>query len=100
MKIISYNLNGIRVAAKLGVIEWLIGEDADVVCLQEVRASEEICQNILEPLESYYKVYNCGTRKGYSGTVTLLKKKPDEISFGVDSLEDVEGRTIVTRIGD
>lgn len=100
MKIISYNLNGIRAAARLGVIEWLIGEDVDVVCLQEVRASEEICQNILEPLESYYKVYNCGTRKGYSGTVTLLKKKPDEISFGVDSLEDEEGRTIVTRIGD
>lgn len=100
MKIISYNLNGIRAAARLGVIEWLIGEDVDVVCLQEVRASEEICQNILLSLENYYKVYNCGTRKGYSGTVTLLKMKPDEISFGVDSLEDEEGRTIVTRIGD
>lgn len=102
MKIISYNLNGIRAATKLGVIEWLIEEDADVVCLQEVRASEEICQDIFKPLDGYYIIYNCGTRKGYSGTVTLLKKKPDEISFGVDSLEDkdVEGRTIVTRIGD
>lgn len=100
MRIISYNLNGIRAAAKLGVIEWLIREDADVICLQEVRASEEICQNILGSLENYYKVYNCGTRKGYSGTITLLKMKPDEISFGVDSLEDIEGRTIVTRIGD
>lgn len=100
MRIISYNLNGIRAAAKLGVIEWLIGEDADIICLQEVRASEEICQSILKRLDNYYKVYNCGTRKGYSGTITLLKMKPDEISFGVDSLEDIEGRTIVTRIGD
>lgn len=100
MKIISYNLNGIRAATRLGVIEWLKEEAADVVCLQEVRATEEICQSILEELDKYYKVYNCGIQKGYSGTITLLKSKLDDVSFGFDSLEDTEGRTIVTRIGD
>lgn len=100
MRIVSYNLNGIRAAARLGVIAWLKEVDADVICLQEVRASKDICEEILKPLDNYYKVYNCGDRKGYSGTVTLLKMKPSDISFGLDLEEDREGRIIVTSFDD
>lgn len=98
MKIISYNLNGIRAAAKLGVVEWLINEDADVVCLQEVRADEEICKKILEPFDNYYKVYNCGNRKGYSGTVMLLKERIGTVRIFDDFCCDDEGRIIIAAV--
>ena len=47
MKIISYNLNGLRAAARLNVQDWLKQEDADIICLQEVRAEQKVCEEIL-----------------------------------------------------
>lgn len=97
MKIISYNLNGIRAATKLNVLDWLKQEDADIVCLQEVRAEQSICEEILKDMNEYNIIYNCGEKKGYAGTITLSKIKPKEIqfSFSVEN-KDSEGRTILT----
>ena len=98
MKIISYNLNGLRAATKLNVLEWLEKEDADIICLQEVRAEQKVCENILKKLNRNYNIiYNCGEKKGYSGTITLTKIKPISVSVGLENNNiDVEGRTIIT----
>ncbi|MGD9900925.1 MAG: exodeoxyribonuclease III [Spirochaetales bacterium] len=94
MKIISYNINGIRASAKLGLLEWLKEEDADIICLQEVRADEEICKSVLSPLNSYNIYYNCGNRKGYSGTILMSKIAPNKVFYGLDDKIDDEGRLI------
>ena len=94
MKIISYNLNGLRAAAKLNVLDWLKQENADIICLQEVRAEQKICEEILKEMNEYSIIYNCGEKKGYSGTITLCKKKPKEIQLGFSTNnKDIEGRT-------
>ncbi|MCL2570083.1 MAG: exodeoxyribonuclease III [Firmicutes bacterium] len=92
MKIVSYNINGIRAANKLGFLNWVKEENADIYCLQEVRASQTICESILENCD-YHVIYNCGQRPGYSGTVTLTRYIPDNVEFGMGK-EDTEGRTI------
>ena len=50
LKVISYNLNGLRAATKLNVLDWLKQEDADIVCLQEARAEQKICEEILKEI--------------------------------------------------
>ena len=101
LKVISYNLNGLRAAAKLNVLDWIKHEEADVICLQEVRAEQKICEEILKDLNEYNIIYNCGERKGYSGTITLSKLKPRKVRLGLLDIEkDVEGRTIITTFDD
>lgn len=98
MKIISYNLNGLRAANKLNVLSWIEKEDADIICLQEVRAERDVCEKILEGFKNKYNItFNCSEKKGYSGTVTLSKIKPIEVMLGLKKdQKDVEGRTITT----
>lgn len=50
MKIISYNLNGLRTATKLNVLNWIKQEDADIICLQEVRAEQNVCEEIFKKM--------------------------------------------------
>lgn len=96
MKIISYNLNGIRASNKLNVFDWLKNENADVICLQEVRADEQICNDILqEKFNEYHIYYNCAEKKGYSGTITMSKMPAKQALFGFDGV-DSEGRLITT----
>ena len=64
MKIISYNLNGLRAAARLNVLDWLKQEDADIICLQEVRAEQKVCEEILKEFRKSYNItFNCGEKK-------------------------------------
>lgn len=101
LKIISYNLNGLRAANKLNVLEWIKKQDADIICLQEVRAEKTVCEDILKEISGYNIVYNCGKKKGYSGTITLSKIRPVEIKFGLkDKENDIEGRTIICFFSD
>lgn len=112
MKIVSYNINGIRASVKLGLIDWLSSYDADVYCFQEVRASEDIVREIIEPksqfsffdtpspLSNYVATYNCGEVAGYAGTLVLSKVKPDKVLYGMGDLwQDKEGRTTTIIIG-
>ena len=98
MKIISYNLNGLRAAARLNVLDWLKQEDADIICLQEVRAEQKVCEEILKEFRKSYNItFNCVEKKGYSGTVTLSKIKPIKVILGlINDKKDIEGRTIIT----
>ena len=75
MKIISYNVNGIRAAIKKGFIDWLIIAKPDVVCLQEIKANEEqININLFKSAGYKYNYWFSAEKKGYSGVAILCKK--------------------------
>ncbi len=95
MKIITYNVNGIRAAIKKGFIEWLTSTEADVVCLQEIKALEkDVDWTALKNL-GYEIFLHSAEKKGYSGTAIFTKIKPlhVEIGCGIEAY-DREGRVI------
>jgi len=95
MKIITYNVNGIRAAIKKGFVEWLAATDADVICLQEVKATENDLDWSVITKFGYQLYLHTAEKKGYSGTAILTKQKPNhvEVGCGID-LYDREGRVI------
>ena len=83
MKVISYNVNGIRAAKTKGLFDWLQVVDADVVCLQEIKALEEqIDTEGLKAIGYEYQHYFSAEKKGYSGVAILSKTKPDYVEVG------------------
>lgn len=101
MKIISYNVNGIRAALNKGFLNWLIATDADMVCLQEVKANpDQIEFEIFEALG--YEVYwMAAEKKGYSGVAILTKIKPEKVIMGCNiDKYDCEGRVITADFQD
>lgn len=100
MRIITLNLNGIRSAIKKGFFEWMVKQDADVVCVQELKAQEKELQALPHPKEfNFY--YHCAEKKGYSGVGIYTKKNPQQIKTGLGWLEaDSEGRYIEADFGD
>ncbi|MDW5290624.1 exodeoxyribonuclease III [Formosa sp. PL04] len=96
MKIISYNVNGIRAALKKGFIDWLKSADPDVICLQEIKANEDqLDLGIFAEAGYPYNYWYSAQKKGYSGVAILSKTKPNHIEFGtgIESM-DYEGRNI------
>lgn len=96
MKIVSYNVNGIRAALKKGFMEWLQQVDPDVVCLQEIKAQEDQLDISLFKEAGYsYTYWYSAQKKGYSGVAILSKEKPNhvELGTGIDYM-DFEGRNI------
>ena len=95
MKILSYNVNGIRAAINKGFAEWLKATQADVICIQEIKALEEqVDTKVLEDL-GYHHFWFSAQKKGYSGVAIFSKIKPNNVTFGC-SIEhmDFEGRII------
>lgn len=101
MRLISWNVNGIRAAIRNGFWDWLESESADVICLQEVKAREEQVSESLQDLDGYHITWNPAARAGYSGVATLSKIKPlsTELGFGIDEF-DTEGRIILHEFED
>ena len=99
MKIISVNLNGIRAAAKKGLYQWLEKEDADVVCLQELKAQpDQIGGEPFHP-PGYHTYFHAAKKKGYSGVGIYCKSEPSRVQLGLgEGWQDVdfEGRYIQT----
>ena len=95
MRIISYNVNGIRAAMKKGFIDWLKTDPADVVCLQEVKATQgDIDVGQLEAL-GFHHYWCCAQKKGYSGVAVFSKIKPDKVEVGNGhAANDDEGRIL------
>ena len=95
MKIISYNVNGIRSAINKGLLTWLKTSEPDILCLQEIKLSEtELVSYLFEELG-----YNCywypAQKRGYSGVAILTKLKPNNVKYGIgNSIFDDEGRII------
>jgi exodeoxyribonuclease-3 len=102
MKIISYNVNGIRAAVNKGLVSWLEAENADVVCFQEIKAVLNQIPVLDFEMAGYkYHYWYPAEKKGYSGVAILSKHEPDHIEFGtgVDYM-DHEGRNIRADFGD
>ena len=96
MKIISYNVNGIRAAMKKGFIDWLQQANPDVICLQETKAMEEQVDVSAIVAAGYpYHYWYSAQKKGYSGVAIFSKKKPNHIEYGtgIESM-DFEGRNL------
>lgn len=92
MKLISWNVNGIRACVTKGFMDYFKEQDADIFCLQETKLQEG--QINLE-LEGYYEYWNYAEKKGYSGTAIFTKKEPLSVSYGLGIEEhDKEGRVI------
>ncbi len=98
MKLVSWNVNGIRACVKKGFLDYFYAVDADVFCIQESKMQEG--QLTLE-LEGYYQYWNYALRKGYSGTAVFTKKKPLSVSYGLGyNEEEAEGRIITLEFDD
>lgn len=92
MKLVSWNVNGLRAIYKKGFEESFKELDADIFCIQETKMQEG---QIELDLQGYYQYYNYAERKGYSGTAIFTKKEPLKISYGIGIEEhDKEGRVI------
>ena len=102
MKIISYNVNGIRAAMKKDFIKWLIAANPDVLCLQEIKAQEDQVDTEAFTEAGYeYQYYYSAQKKGYSGTAIISKIKPDHVEYGTGiETMDFEGRNIRADFGD
>lgn len=95
MRIISYNVNGIRAAIGHGLIEWIKQADPDILCLQEVKATpDQINTTVLEDL-GYYLYWYPAQKKGYSGVAIFSKIRPIHVEYGCGIEKyDFEGRVI------
>lgn len=92
MKIVTWNVNGIRACVKKGFLDYFNEVDADMFCIQETKLQEG--QIDLE-LEGYHQYWNYAEKKGYSGTAIFTKKKPLSVKYGLGIEEhDQEGRVI------
>lgn len=96
MKIISYNVNGIRAAMRKGFIDWLKAADPDIICLQEIKANfDQVEIDEIEKAGYLYHYWFSAVKKGYSGVAILSKTKPNHIEYGTGiEYMDVEGRNL------
>lgn len=93
MRIITWNINGIRAAMRKGFDEKLEMLNPDIICLQETKAQDEQVAEALKDLKGYYVSYNSAMRKGYSGTCILSREAPISVKADIDMEEhDQEGR--------
>lgn len=101
MKIISYNLNGIRAATTKGFINWLEEESPEVICIQETKAQIDQMPTFELNSIGYDCYYFSAQKKGYSGVAILTKTKPDQVTYGMGIEKyDNEGRFIRADYGD
>ena len=95
MKIVSYNINGIRAALRKGLDEWLKSTDPDVICLQEIKAREEQFDSSVFTNLGYHCYWYSAQKPGYSGTAILSKEKPIKVTYGMNHENyDNEGRVM------
>ncbi len=100
LRIISLNLNGIRSAANKGLYPWLQKQDADIVCMQELKAqAADMTREMLQP-EGYFGYFHYAEKKGYSGVGIYSRRQPDAIIEGLGLPDiDAEGRYIEAQFG-
>ncbi len=98
MKLISWNVNGLRACVGKGFLDYVKCADADVFCIQESKLQ---AGQIDLPLEGYHQYWNYAEKKGYSGTAMFTKKEPVSVSYGIGVEEhDHEGRVITAEFED
>ena len=97
MKLISWNIKGVRAAVKKGLLDWLESEKPDILCLQETKAhKEQLMSEILED-HGYHTYWHSGEKKGYSGVATFSREEPLYVQEGLGIEKyDIEGRVLLT----
>ena len=98
LKIVSWNVNGLRACFNHGFVDSIGRINADIVALQEIKVQENQIPKQIIQLSDYIKVWNFGVRPGYSGVATFTRPRPEEIikSIGIKKFDD-EGRIIITK---
>jgi len=100
LRIISLNLNGIRSAASKGCFDWLAGQEADIVCVQELKAQEVDITDVLRTPAGCRGWFHCAEKKGYSGVGIYARQTPDRLLVGIGNEEfDAEGRYLRADFG-
>jgi len=96
MKVLSYNVNGIRAAIKKGFLDWLQAANPDVICIQETKAQkEQLDLQLFEDLGYTYHYWFSAQKKGYSGVAVLSKIKPNQVVYGTGiETMDFEGHNL------
>jgi exodeoxyribonuclease III len=96
MKLLSWNVNGIRSVAQKGFLPWIESQAPDIFCLQEVKCqTEQLTEDLLNPL-GYKSFWHCAKKKGYSGVATYTKREPLDVRYGLGVSEiDDEGRVLI-----
>ena len=100
IRILSWNVNGIRAIHKKGFLDWLRKDSPDILCVQETKAHVNQLPDELKSVEGYKTYYCSAERKGYSGVALYSKEQPDRVipGFGIRQF-DAEGRTLVAEFG-
>ena len=95
MRIISWNVNGLRAVHRKGHFEWLVNDSSDIFCLQETKSNpEQLPEEVRNPA-GYYSYFNSSdVKKGYSGTAIYTKEKPLDVFYGIGKEKDPEGRVV------
>lgn len=100
MRIVSYNVNGIRAAISKGLLQWIQSNSPDVICFQELKATPEQIPLMVFEMMGYHHFWFPAKKKGYSGVGLLSKMRPDNVVYGIDDpLYDDEGRFLRADFG-
>jgi exodeoxyribonuclease-3 len=100
VRIVTLNLNGIRSAVNKGFLAWLSQQDADVVCVQELKAQDKDLSDAIRNPAGYHGYFHCAERPGYSGVGIYTRKPPDRLVAGVGIADiDAEGRYLEAQFG-
>ena len=101
VKVLCWNVNGIRAVRGRGFLEWLQKESPDILCLQETKAHlEQLDKDLREPY-GYHTCWNYPERKGYGGVATFIKTEPVAVKYAFEGSDfDLEGRVIITEHAD
>lgn len=100
LRIVSYNVNGLRAAMNKGLIEWLRSDVADVFCVQEIKAHRDNVDHALFTALGYHDYWFPAQKKGYSGVAIFTKIKPDNVVYGTGhAVSDEEGRVLQLDFG-
>ena len=97
IRLLSWNVNGIRAIQKKGFLEWFKKENPDILCLQETKAHPDQLDDVLKNVDGYESHFSAAEKKGYSGVVTYTKLKSKNVQQGIGVKKfDSEGRFIIT----
>ena len=100
IRILSWNINGLRAVHKKGFIEWFLTENPDILCVQETKATKDQLPRVLKSIPGYHAYFCEAEKRGYSGVAIYSKIKPKNVEYGFGILKfDNEGRILVADYG-
>jgi len=100
MKIVSWNVNGLRAVLKKNFLEYIETDQPDILCIQEIKLQEPQIPDEIKELKEYHNYWSFAEKKGYSGTLILSKIEPISVHYGITGNEnDPEGRAIIADYG-